>query len=118
MRSMRPRTASPARVARLERAAAGALGRAARRRSGPLSDGGCGRWRRRRDREFRDHRFDAELEGQPLAQADQPFFARLAQGVVGAQKEVDTTITQRLAVGWRLRSHRRHGSRDPALRHL
>lgn len=53
-------------------------------------------------REFRDHRFDAELEGAPLAQADQPFFAALAQGVIGAQKEIDTTIAQRLAAGWRL----------------
>ena len=53
-------------------------------------------------REFRDHRFDSDLEGKPLARADEPFFADLARGVVGAQREIDTAIAERLAPGWRL----------------
>jgi N utilization substance protein B len=53
-------------------------------------------------REFSDHRFDTDLEGQPLARVDQPFFADLARGVVGAQREIDAAIRQRLAASWRL----------------
>ncbi len=53
-------------------------------------------------REFRDHRFDADLEGEPLARADEAFFADLARGVVGAQREIDAAISQRLVVGWKL----------------
>jgi N utilization substance protein B len=53
-------------------------------------------------REFRDHRFEGDLEGQPLARADEPFFADLARGVVAAQRDIDLAITQRLAPGWRL----------------
>jgi N utilization substance protein B len=53
-------------------------------------------------REFRDHRFDADLEGEPLAPADEPFFAELARGVVADQKLVDRMIVERLATGWRL----------------
>ncbi len=53
-------------------------------------------------REFRDHRFEADLEGEPLARADEPFFGELARGVVGAQAEIDEAISRRLARGWRL----------------
>lgn len=53
-------------------------------------------------REFRDHRFEGDLEGQPLAEADEPFFADLARGVVGAQKAIDQAVVARLAAGWRL----------------
>jgi N utilization substance protein B len=53
-------------------------------------------------REFRDHRFDADLEGEPLAQADEAFFGELARGVVKAQATLDQAIAGRLAVGWRL----------------
>jgi len=53
-------------------------------------------------REFRDHRFDADLEGKPLARADETFFADLARGVVGAQREIDAAVSQRLAAGWKL----------------
>jgi len=53
-------------------------------------------------REFRDHRFDADLEGEPLARADEVFFADLARGVVGAQREIDAAISRRLAAGWKL----------------
>ncbi len=53
-------------------------------------------------REFRDHRFGADIEGEALAEADEPFFADLARGVVGDQKAIDTAVTRRLAAGWRL----------------
>jgi transcription antitermination protein NusB len=53
-------------------------------------------------REFRDHRFDSDLEGELLAKADEPFFAELARGVVAAQKDIDLAITERLASGWKL----------------
>ncbi len=53
-------------------------------------------------REFRDHRFGADLEGEALAQADEPFFGDLARGVVKGQKDIDIAISQRLAAGWKL----------------
>ena len=53
-------------------------------------------------REFRDHRFGADLEGEALAQADEPFFGDLARGVVKGQKDIDVAISQRLASGWKL----------------
>ncbi len=53
-------------------------------------------------REFRDHRFSGDLEGEPLAEADEPFFGDLTRGVVEAQREIDLAITQRLATGWKL----------------
>jgi N utilization substance protein B len=53
-------------------------------------------------REFRDHRFDSDLDGEPLARADEAFFAALARGAVENQREIDTAISERLATGWRL----------------
>jgi len=53
-------------------------------------------------REFTDHRFDRDLEGETLAQADEAFFAALVRGVVSDQAQVDPAITRRLATGWRL----------------
>lgn len=53
-------------------------------------------------REFRDHRFGGDMEGEPLAQADEPFFGELARGVVKDQKQIDTAIINRLAPGWKL----------------
>jgi N utilization substance protein B len=53
-------------------------------------------------REFVDHRFDRDLEGETLAHADEAFFADLVRGVVADQAEVDTAIGRRLATGWRL----------------
>ena len=53
-------------------------------------------------REFCDHRFDADLDGERLAQADEGFFAEIVRGVVAAQKEIDGAIARRLAQGWRL----------------
>jgi len=53
-------------------------------------------------REFRDHRFAGDLEGEPLAEADEAFFADLVRGVVGGQDAVDSTIRGKLAAGWTL----------------
>lgn len=52
--------------------------------------------------EFSDHRFDADLEGQPLAEADEAYFADVVRGVVGDQATVDRAIVKRLAQGWKL----------------
>ena len=53
-------------------------------------------------REFADHRFEKDLEGQRLASADEPFFAEIVRGVVEAQAAIDRAIRRRLAKGWRL----------------
>lgn len=53
-------------------------------------------------REFTDHRFDGDLEGETLAEADETFFSELVHGVVSAQKAIDSAVTHRLAAGWRL----------------
>jgi N utilization substance protein B len=53
-------------------------------------------------REFSEHRFDRDVDGQQMAAADETFFAELAKGVVANQGEVDQAIVKRLASGWRL----------------
>jgi N utilization substance protein B len=53
-------------------------------------------------REFRDHRFEADIEGEPLAAADEAFFESVVRGVVEGQVEIDGAIARRLATGWRL----------------
>ena len=53
-------------------------------------------------REFTDHRFDRDIEGHTLAQADEAFFGEVVRGVVGEQADIDRAITKRLAEGWRL----------------
>jgi N utilization substance protein B len=53
-------------------------------------------------REFGEHRFDRDVEGERLAAADETFFAELAKGVVGNQSKIDQGIVKRLASGWRL----------------
>ena len=53
-------------------------------------------------REFSDHRFDRDIEGVPLARADETFFGALVRGVVADQVPVDSAITRRLAANWRL----------------
>ena len=53
-------------------------------------------------REFLDHRFDADLEGERLAQADEDFFADIVRGAVAHQAAVDRAIAKHLASGWRL----------------
>jgi N utilization substance protein B len=53
-------------------------------------------------REFCDHRFGADIEGERLADADEVFFGELVRGVVGDQADIDRAIAKRLASGWRL----------------
>jgi len=53
-------------------------------------------------REFVDHRFGSEIEGEPLAEADEAFFADIVRGVVKDQAKIDQLIAKRLAAGWRL----------------
>ncbi len=53
-------------------------------------------------REFTDHRFDADLEGEPLAEADEAFFAEGARGIVKEQSTIDALVSDRLASGWRI----------------
>lgn len=53
-------------------------------------------------REFTEHRFDRDIEGHTLAEADEGFFAELLRGVVQGQAEIDKAIVKRLAEGWKL----------------
>lgn len=53
-------------------------------------------------REFSDHRFGGDIEGESLAEADEAFFADLVRGVVADQADVDKFIAKRLAANWRL----------------
>lgn len=54
-------------------------------------------------RQFLDHRFEADLDGEgELAEADEDFFAEVLRGVVQDQSAIDTAISDRLASGWRL----------------
>ena len=52
--------------------------------------------------EFSNHRFDADIEGEPLAEADEDYFAEVVRGVVGGQRDIDAAIKARLASNWRL----------------
>ncbi|MND94826.1 hypothetical protein D3C80_870580 [compost metagenome] len=52
--------------------------------------------------EFRNFRFDADIEGQPLAEADEDWFAAVVHGVVEHQRGIDEAIKARLASNWRL----------------
>ncbi|MBU2272486.1 MAG: transcription antitermination factor NusB [Alphaproteobacteria bacterium] len=52
--------------------------------------------------EFSNHRFDADIEGEPLAEADEEYFAEIVRGVVGGQKDIDGAVKARLASNWRL----------------
>ena len=53
-------------------------------------------------REFRNHRFDADIDGAPLAEADEDWFAAVVHGVVEDQRAIDEAIKARLASNWRL----------------
>lgn len=53
-------------------------------------------------REFSEHRFDNDLEGETLGEADEDFFGELVRGVVAEQDAIDKAIARRLATGWRL----------------
>ena len=53
-------------------------------------------------REFLDHRFGGDIEGEHLAEADEAFFSELMRGMVTHQAAVDQAIAKRLAANWRL----------------
>ncbi len=53
-------------------------------------------------REFSDYRFDGDLEGEPLAEADEAFFAEGARAIVRHQATIDQLVSDRLASNWRL----------------
>lgn len=53
-------------------------------------------------REFADHRFETDIEGEPLAEADEDYFADVVRGVVANQAEIDRAVVKRLAQGWKL----------------
>lgn len=53
-------------------------------------------------REFGDHRFGGDIEGQRLADADEVFFADVVRGVVSGQGAIDPAIRKRLATNWKL----------------
>jgi len=53
-------------------------------------------------KEFSDYRFDGDLEGEPLAAADEAFFGEGARTIVREQAVIDPLIVNRLASGWRI----------------
>lgn len=53
-------------------------------------------------REFADHRFDRDVDGETMAAADETFFGELVRGMVTEQSRIDAAIARRLAKGWRL----------------
>ena len=52
--------------------------------------------------EFKAHRLGREVENGTAAQADPEHFARVLEGVVAHQREIDPLIDRQLAQGWRL----------------
>lgn len=52
--------------------------------------------------EFSNHRFDADIEGEALAEADEGWFADIVRGVIAGQKDIDASVKARLASNWRL----------------
>lgn len=53
-------------------------------------------------REFSDHRFEGDIDGETLAEADEDYFAEIVRVVVADQRGIDQAIVKRLAQGWRL----------------
>jgi N utilization substance protein B len=53
-------------------------------------------------REFSDHRFDGDIEGSRLAEADEAFFGEIVRGVVQDQLAIDQAVAGHLAANWRL----------------
>jgi N utilization substance protein B len=53
-------------------------------------------------REFVEHRFDGDMEGERLAPADEAYFADIVRGAVAGQAEIDKAVARRLAQNWRL----------------
>jgi transcription antitermination protein NusB len=52
--------------------------------------------------EFKTHRLGVEAEDRAIAGADAEQFARILEGVVARQRELDPLIDGQLATGWRL----------------
>ena len=52
--------------------------------------------------EFSNHRFDADIEGEALAEADEAYFAEIVRGVVEGQRDIDAAVKARLASNWRM----------------
>jgi len=52
--------------------------------------------------EFETHRLGQEVEGDQYCAAETEFFRELVEGVVREQRQLDPTIDQQLAQGWRL----------------
>ena len=52
--------------------------------------------------EFSNHRFDSDIEGEPLAEADEAYFADVVRGVIASQKDNDAAVKARLASNWRM----------------
>jgi len=52
--------------------------------------------------EFANHRFDTDIEGEPLAEADEGYFGDVVRGVIHSQREIDASVKARLASNWRL----------------
>ncbi len=53
-------------------------------------------------REFSEHRFERDVDGHTMGEADEAFFGELVRGVVEEQADTDKAIARRLAEGWRL----------------
>lgn len=53
-------------------------------------------------REFQNHRFDGDIDGEMLAEADEAWFAEIVRGVVEGQQSIDAAIKARLASNWRM----------------
>jgi N utilization substance protein B len=52
--------------------------------------------------EFANFRFDADIEGEALAEADEAYFADVVRGVISDQKDIDAAVKARLASNWRI----------------
>ncbi|RZJ04394.1 MAG: transcription antitermination factor NusB [Brevundimonas sp.] len=52
--------------------------------------------------EFSNHRFDGDIDGDTLAEADEDYFAAIVRGVVEGQAGIDAAVKARLASNWRL----------------
>ena len=53
-------------------------------------------------REFVDHRFETDMEGERLAPADIDYFGAIVRGVVADQTRIDRAVVRRLAKDWKL----------------
>ena len=52
--------------------------------------------------EFSNHRFDGDIDGDTLAEADEDYFAAIVRGVVEGQAGIDAAVKARLASNWRM----------------